>query len=67
MSPFQIVKVEKQIVSGIMYTVTMKLAVTQCLKGVKVEELTGCQENSGNMILNVVNYPDSSNIINNIV
>jgi hypothetical protein len=42
----EIVKVEKQIVSGISYTVTMKLAVTECQKGVNVEELTGCKENT---------------------
>jgi hypothetical protein len=42
----EIVKVEKQIVSGVVYTVTMKLAVTECQKGVKVEKLAGCQESS---------------------
>ena len=46
----QITKVESQVVAGIQYTVTLKLAVTECLKGVKAEELNECKENTGSLI-----------------
>jgi cystatin-C len=43
----EITNVQKQVVAGIKYTVELKLAVTECLKGVNTEELSNCKENSG--------------------
>jgi len=40
----EVVKVEKQIVSGIVYTVQMKLATTQCKRGATIEQLNACPE-----------------------
>merc|ERR1712001_430180 len=40
----EVVKVEKQIVAGIIYTVHMKLATTQCRRGATIEQLEACPE-----------------------
>jgi hypothetical protein len=48
----QVTKVESQIVSGIKYTVTLKLAVTECLKDVEAEKLNECKENTGSLTYN---------------
>jgi len=40
----EIVNVETQVVAGIIYHVTLKLAFTGCRKGVKIEKLGACEE-----------------------
>merc|ERR1712198_245731 len=43
----KITKVESQIVSGVKYTVRFTLALTNCMKDVKPEQLKSCKESSG--------------------
>ena len=45
--PFQITKVESQVVAGVKYTVTLILATTNCKKGIEPEKLEICEENTG--------------------